>query len=199
LPQNISSSTTVPSATELKLRLVLLGFWPRAFEDFFLERRRAIVRALGPETKRQGRGRSMSRKRAKKLVRATTRSAGPTDKYFGDRLRARRIMMKMSQDDLGKSLGVTFQQIQKYEKGTNRMSAALMVPLAKILDVDVGYFYDEIPNTKRNGEIETPALTELALTLHGRRLIDAFLNLKNDMLRGAVADLAHVLARGKLG
>jgi transcriptional regulator with XRE-family HTH domain len=141
----------------------------------------------------------MSRKRAKKLVRATTRSVGPIDKYFGDRLRARRIMMKRSQGDLGKSLGLTFQQIQKYEKGTNRMSAALMVPLANILDVDIGYFYDEIPNTKRNGEIETPALTELALTLHGRRLIDAFVNLKNDMLRGAVADLAHVLARGKLG
>ena len=142
----------------------------------------------------------MSRKRVKQVIqRATTRRTGPIDKYLGDRLRARRIMMKMSQDDLGKSLGVTFQQIQKYEKGTNRMSAALMVPLAKILDVDIGYFYDEIPNTKRNGEIETPALTELALTLHGRRLIDAFLNLKNDMLRGAVADLADVLARGKLG
>ena len=137
----------------------------------------------------------MSRKRVKQVIqRATTRSTGPIDKYLGDRLRARRIMMKMSQDDLGKSLGVTFQQIQKYEKGTNRMSAALMVPLAKILGVDIGYFYDEIPNTKRNGEIETPALTELALTLHGRRLIDAFLNLKNDKLRGAVADLAHVLA-----
>src|SRR5437879_6941690 len=126
----------------------------------------------------------MSRKRAK-LVRGTTRSAGPIDKYFGDRLRARRIMMKRSQDDLGKSLGVSFQQIQKYEKGTNRMSAALMVRVAEILEVDVGYFYDEIPKTKRSGEIETPALTELALTLHGRRLIDAFLSLKNDMLRGA--------------
>ena len=138
----------------------------------------------------------MSRKRVKQVIqRATTRSTGPIDKYLGDRLRARRIMMKMSQDDLGKSLGVTFQQIQKYEKGTNRMSAALMVPLAKILDIDIGYFYDEIPNTKHSGEIETPALTELALTLHGRRLIDAFLNLKNDALRGAVADLARVLAR----
>jgi DNA-binding XRE family transcriptional regulator len=150
LPQNIGSSTAVPSATELKLRLVLLGFWPRAFEDFFLERRRAIVRALGPETKRQGRGRSMSRKRAK-LVRGTTRSAGPIDKYFGDRLRARRIMMKMSQDDLGKSLGVSFQQIQKYEKGTNRLSAAMMGRVVETLDVDIGYFYDEIPKTKRSG------------------------------------------------
>src|SRR3981081_3751520 len=140
----------------------------------------------------------MSRKRAKP-VRSTTRSAAPMDKYFGDRLGARRIMMKMSLVDLGKSLGVSFQQIQKYEKGTNRLSAAMMARVAEILDVDVGYFYDEIPKTKRSGEIETPALTELALTLHGRRLIDAFLNLKNDMLRGAVADRAGVLARGKLG
>ena len=132
----------------------------------------------------------MSRKRVKQVIqRATTRRTGPIDKYLGDRLRARRIMMKMSQGDLGKSLGLTFQQIQKYEKGTNRMRAALMVPLAKILDIDIGYFYDEIPKTKRT------ALIELALTLHGRRLIDAFLNLKNDALRGAVADLAQVLAR----
>ena len=138
----------------------------------------------------------MSRKRAKKLVRATTRSVGPIDKYFGDRLRARRIMMKMSLVDLANSLGVSFQQIQKYEKGTDRLSAAMMVRVAEILGVDIGYFYDEIPKTKRSGEIETPALTELALTLHGRRLIDAFLNLKNDKMRGAVADLAHVLARG---
>ena len=104
--------------------------------------------------------------------------------------------MKMSLVDLANSLGVSFQQIQKYEKGTDRLSAAMMVRVAEILGVDIGYFYDEIPKTKRSGEIETPALTELALTLHGRRLIDAFLNLKNDKMRGAVADLAHVLARG---
>ena len=189
------------ASSELKLPLVvlaLLGGGLGRAEDFFLERRRVIVRALGPETKHEGGGRSMSRKRAKQALQ-TTRSAGPIDKYFGDRLRARRIMMKMSQEDLGKSLGVSFQQIQKYEKGTNRLTAATMVRVAEILDVDVGYFYDEIPKTKRSGEIETPALTELALTLHGRRLIDAFLSLKTDMLRGAVADLAHVLARGKLG
>ena len=139
----------------------------------------------------------MSRKRVKRVIRrVTTRRTGPIDKYFGDRLRARRIMMKMSQEDLGKSLGVSFQQIQKYEKGTNRLSAAMMVGVAEILDVDVGYFYGEIPKTKRSGEIETPALTEMAMAAHGRRLIDAFLSLKNDALRGAVADLAHVLARG---
>jgi transcriptional regulator with XRE-family HTH domain len=141
----------------------------------------------------------MSRKRVKRVIRrGTARSTGPIDKYFGDRLRARRIMMKISQEELGEKLGVSFQQIQKYEKGVNRLSAAMTVNVAEILEVDTGYFYDEIPKTNRSGEIETPALTELALTLHGRRLIDAFLNLKNDKLRGAVADLAHVLARGKL-
>jgi transcriptional regulator with XRE-family HTH domain len=141
----------------------------------------------------------MSRKRVKRVIRrGTARSTGPIDKYFGDRLRARRVMMKMSQEELAEKLGVSFQQIQKYEKGINRLSAATMASVAEILDVDTGYFYDEIPKTNRSGEIETPALTELALTLHGRRLIDAFLNLKNDKLRGAVADLAHVLARGKL-
>ena len=141
----------------------------------------------------------MSRKRVKRVIRRrTARSTGPIDKYFGDRLRARRVMMKMSQEELAEKLGVSFQQIQKYEKGINRLSAATMVSVAEILDVGTGYFYDEIPKSNRSGEIETPALTELALTLHGRRLIDAFLNLKNDKLRGAVADLAHVLARGKL-
>jgi transcriptional regulator with XRE-family HTH domain len=104
-------------------------------------------------------------------------------------------MIKMSQEELGEKLGVSFQQIQKYEKGLNRVSAAMMVRVAGILDVDMGYFYNEMPKVRRGAEIETPALTELALTLHGRRLIEAFLNLKNDQLRGAVADLAMALAR----
>src|SRR5258708_31341418 len=156
-----------------------------------------MVLARGLETNVKAGAIFMIRKRAKRDTRrGTTRSTGPIDKYFGDRIRARRIMIKMSQEELGEKLGVSFQQIQKYEKGVNRVSAAMMVSLAEILDVDMDYFYDEIPKVRRGGEIETPALTELALTLHGRRLIDAFLKLKNDQLRGAVADIAHVLARG---
>jgi transcriptional regulator with XRE-family HTH domain len=138
----------------------------------------------------------VSSKRAKSTQqRRRSRGTGPIDKYFGDRMRARRLMIKMSQEDLAKSLGLSFQQVQKYEKGVNRISAASMVRIAEILDIDVGYFYDAMPKTKRSGPIETPALTELAITLHGRRMIDAFLNLKNDKMRGAVADLAEVLAR----
>src|SRR3981189_3117679 len=130
----------------------------------------------------------MSRKRAK-LVRSTTRSAAPIDKYFGDRLRARRIMMKMSLVDLANSLGVSFQQIQKYEKGTDRLSAAMMVRVAEILGVGGGYIYDEIPKAKRSGEIETPALTDLAPPRRGAWLFDIFPSPQNDKMRGAVADL----------
>jgi transcriptional regulator with XRE-family HTH domain len=83
----------------------------------------------------------MSRKRVKRVIRrGMARSTGPIDKYFGDRLRAQRIMMKMSQEELGEKLGISFQQIQKYEKSVNRLSAAMMVSVAEILDVDTGIF-----------------------------------------------------------
>ena len=71
-----------------------------------------------------------------------------------------------------------------------------MVSIARILNVGIGYFFDETQKgLARGAEIETPALTRLAFTSHGRRVIEGFLDLKNDQLRGAVADLAHVLAR----
>jgi transcriptional regulator with XRE-family HTH domain len=81
-----------------------------------------------------------------------SRTPGPIDKYFGERLRTRRTMLKMSQEELGRRLGVSFQQIQKYERGTNRISAALMVTLAQSLGVGIGYFYDKIPKKKRSGQ-----------------------------------------------
>jgi hypothetical protein len=68
--------------------------------------------------------------------------------------------------------------------------------MAAVLKVDVQYFFDELPtNAKNSREIKTPVLIEMSLVSHGPRLIDAFLNLKNDKMRGAVADLAQVLAR----
>ena len=106
------------------------------------------------------------------------------------------MIPKVSQKELGKALGVTFQQIQKYEVGANRISTATLVRLAAALKVDVQYFFDELPaNLKKNKEIKTPALVEMSLATHGPRLIKAFLNLKTDELRAAVADLATALER----
>lgn len=106
------------------------------------------------------------------------------------------MVPKVSQGDIGKAVGVTFQQIQKYEKGTNRLSAALMVRIAAVLMVDVQYFFNELPSGARNSKaIKTPVLVGMSLATHGPRLIDAFLSLKSDKLRGAVADLAQALVK----
>ena len=102
---------------------------------------------------------------------------------------------KVSQSELANALGVTFQQIQKYEKGVNRLSAAMMVRIAEVLNVDVQYFFDELPTgAKNNREIKTPVVVDMSIAAHGPRLMNAFLKLKNDELRGAVADLAQALA-----
>jgi transcriptional regulator with XRE-family HTH domain/ketosteroid isomerase-like protein len=125
-------------------------------------------------------------KKAKRIVKLTSRKPGSLDIHFGEKLRVRRLMMapKLSQDDLAKSVGISFQQVQKYEKGTTRISAATMVQLASVLEVDVQYFFDELPaGVKKNKEIKTPTLVEMSLAAHGPHLIDAFLKLKNDKLR----------------
>jgi transcriptional regulator with XRE-family HTH domain len=139
-----------------------------------------------------------NRKTAKQAIKHTSRATGSLDIHFGEKLRARRMVMapKVSQSELANALGVTFQQIQKYEKGVNRLSAAMMVRIAEVLNVDVQYFFDELPTgAKNNREIKTPVLIDMSLAAHGPRLMNAFLKLKNDELRGAVADLAQALAR----
>lgn len=140
-----------------------------------------------------------NRKTVKPVVKpGRPRSTGSLDVYFGGRMRARRLIMvpKVSQEELGAALGITFQQVQKYEKGKNRISAALMVRIAEALKVDVQYFFDDLPaGAKNTKEIKTPVLIEMSLAAHGPRMMDAFLKLKTDELRGAVADLAHALAR----
>jgi transcriptional regulator with XRE-family HTH domain len=136
------------------------------------------------------------RKKAKRVIKPNPRSVGSLDVHFGEKLRSLRLTTKLTQDDLAKALGLTFQQIQKYEKGVNRMSAATMVRIAAVLEVDVGYFFEELPNGAKNDkEIKKTAAVEMSLAAHGPRLIDAFLNLKSDNMRGAIADLAQVLAR----
>jgi transcriptional regulator with XRE-family HTH domain len=135
---------------------------------------------------------------AKRVTKRTAGVSGSLDVHFGEKLRARRLMMvpKLSQDRLATALGLSFQQVQKYEKGSNRISAATLVQMAVVLKVDVQYFFDELPaGIKNTREIKTPALVEMSLAAHGPRLIKAFLNLRTDKLRAAVADLATALER----
>ncbi len=70
---------------------------------------------------------------------------GPIDVHVGTRLRQRRTLLGMTQPNLGDALGVTFQQAQKYERGTNRISASRLFALSRLLDVPVEYFFDDMP------------------------------------------------------
>ncbi len=71
--------------------------------------------------------------------------ASPVDVHVGARIRLRRTMMGMSQERLGDALGLTFQQVQKYERGANRVGASRLFDLSRILDVPIGFFYDNMP------------------------------------------------------
>ena len=128
----------------------------------------------------------------------------PTDKHVGGRIRMRRIMLGMSQTDLGNAVAVTFQQVQKYEKGTNRVSASRMQQFAKILDVPVSFFFDGAPaanvvgaKLSGNGAATTLAYVHDFLTSRdGQNIIKAFSRIADRELRRRVAALVVQIAEG---
>ena len=74
----------------------------------------------------------------------TKRDPNFVDRHVGNRVRMRRLLVGMSQEKLGELLGITFQQVQKYEKGSNRVSASRLYQISRVLSVPVQYFYDEL-------------------------------------------------------
>ena len=82
----------------------------------------------------------------------------PVDRHVGRRVCEKRISLGYNQSDLGRALGLTFQQIQKYEKGANRISASKLWDIARFFKVDIGYFFDGLTNVAPGvGEDEAPA------------------------------------------
>lgn len=71
----------------------------------------------------------------------------PIDVHVGGRVRLRRTLLGMSQEKLGEALGLTFQQVQKYERGVNRIGASRLFDLARVLDVPIGFFFDDMPDS----------------------------------------------------
>src|ERR1700720_2977218 len=108
----------------------------------------------------------------------------PTDKHVGSRVRMRRMMLGMSQEKLGDSLDLTFQQIQKYEKGTNRIGASRLQQISHILQVPVAFFFEGGPNLHGSGdgmrEAPSPAyVSDFLATSDGLALTKAFMRIKN--------------------
>ncbi len=81
-----------------------------------------------------------------KSGRGRGRRIGPIDVHVGARLRQRRTLLGMSQTALGDAIGLTFQQVQKYERGMNQISASQLFNLSRVLDVPVQFFFDDMPN-----------------------------------------------------
>jgi transcriptional regulator with XRE-family HTH domain len=101
-------------------------------------------------------------------------------------------MLGMSQTDLGHAVGVTFQQVQKYEKGTNRISASRLQQIARVLQVPVTYFFDDL--TERSGGPRDAAKFEALLaTSSGLSLVRAFTRIKETKLRRRIVELVQQL------
>ena len=127
------------------------------------------------------------------------KSPNPTDKHVGSRVRMRRMMLGMSQEKLGDALGLTFQQVQKYEKGTNRIGASRLQHIARILQVPVSFLFEgapEIPG-QTTGMNETPSpayVSDFLATSDGLALTKAFTRIKNSKLRRRIVDLVEQIA-----
>ena len=123
----------------------------------------------------------------------------PIDKHVGSRVRMRRMMLSMSQEKLGEALGLTFQQVQKYEKGTNRIGASRLQQIATILQVPVSFFFDGAPDAQlqATGLAEAPSAAYVAdflATSDGLALTRAFTRIPDGKLRRRIVDLVEAIA-----
>lgn len=128
----------------------------------------------------------------------TAKAPNPVDKYVGSRVRMRRIMLGMSQEKLGEALDLTFQQIQKYEKGTNRIGASRLQQIADILQVPVSFLFEGGPTASahnHNGNGASPAyVADFLATSEGLALTRAFTRISDPKLRRSVVDLVEQIA-----
>ena len=129
----------------------------------------------------------------------STKAPNPVDKYVGSRVRMRRIMLGMSQEKLGLALGLTFQQVQKYEKGTNRVGASRIQQISEILEVPVSFLFDGGPSGRPNGEgfgeAASPAyISDFLATSEGLALTRAFTRIGEPKLRRSIVELVEQIA-----
>ena len=126
------------------------------------------------------------------------RSPNPVDLHVGTRVRLRRQILKMSQEKLGDQLGVTFQQVQKYERGANRVGASRLWRMSQVLDVPVSFFYDglseDMPSTEFGEGDQTPIVYEFINSTDGVSLAMAVSKIKNKAVRRQILELARSLA-----
>ena len=127
------------------------------------------------------------------------RIANPVDKHVGSRIRMRRLMLGMSQEKLGNGLGLTFQQVQKYEKGTNRIGASRLQHISQLLQVPVPFFFEGAPHLPGQpigiGPAPSPAYVfNFLATTDGLALTKAFMQIEQPELRRRIVHLVEEIA-----
>src|SRR5271156_2307638 len=132
------------------------------------------------------------------------KAPNPIDKHVGSRVRMRRMMLGMSQGKLGNALGLTFQQVQKYEKGTNRIGASRLQQISHILQVPVSFFFEGAPSVggaaRLEGMSEAPSpayVSDFLATSDGLALTKAFMRISDSKLRRRIVDLVEQIASDK--
>jgi transcriptional regulator with XRE-family HTH domain len=128
------------------------------------------------------------------------KQANPVDAHVGHRVRLRRMLIGMSQERLGELLGLTFQQVQKYEKGINRIGAGRLFEVAGILGVPVSFFYEDAdangPQSGFSEAGEPPPVMEFLASGEGLQLSLAFMRIKDPKVRRRILDLVRSLSDG---
>jgi transcriptional regulator with XRE-family HTH domain len=138
------------------------------------------------------------------VPRGGSRRANPMDVHVGTRVRLRRMLLGMSQEKLGERLGLTFQQVQKYEKGVNRIGASRLFDLSQVLQVPIQFFYEEAPGTLEQGGGEhgrgfaergsESYIVEFLNTRDGLEMNKAFVRIQDIKVRRAIVELVRQLA-----
>jgi transcriptional regulator with XRE-family HTH domain len=123
--------------------------------------------------------------------------ANPVDQHVGARIRMQRMVRGFSQTELGKAVGVTFQQVQKYEKGVNRVSASRLQQIANVLKVAPDFFFEEAQAKKagNSGSNETILIDEFISSRDGIALAQAFTRIRDVKIRRSIVLLVEQIAQ----
>lgn len=127
------------------------------------------------------------------------RSANPTDRKVGQRVRARRLELGMSQERLAELLGVTFQQVQKYEKGSNRIAVSRLQDISVALEIHAGRFFDNLAAKGEVAEGRQEYIDDALSTPEGAELIALFATIKSAKIRRRALDLIRAIAEDTEG
>ena len=141
--------------------------------------------------------------RDRKRPRRTVAEHGPhpVDVHVGSRVRLRRTLLGMSQTDLGGALGVTFQQVQKYESGKNRIGASRLYQLSMTFGVPLSYFFDDMPPLEETdavglrGGVQEPSTPDAMDKRETLELVRAYYRIRDPKVRDALRHIANAMAK----